>query len=160
MGHRTFLEILRKRKILAATVFELRTFQPENRKTKRTATTAHNMKPEVQKAVTLKFLIFCDVTSCSLAVIYKGFERSCYLHLQNKSGTIKSRNSFEMPLKCYQTARRHTLKDSNPRPEKQFSQYIAVMYFIKYTLLVLVLTNQSRSLARTHTRKHAQITIT
>jgi len=31
MGHRTCLDVLRKRKILAATVFELRTFQPENR---------------------------------------------------------------------------------------------------------------------------------
>jgi hypothetical protein len=31
MGHRTCLDVLRKRIILVATVFELRTFQPENR---------------------------------------------------------------------------------------------------------------------------------
>ena len=32
------------------------------------------MKPEVLKAVTKKFPIFCDVTSCCLAEIYKILE--------------------------------------------------------------------------------------
>jgi hypothetical protein len=64
--------------------------------------------------------MFCDVTSCSLAEIYERFGGPWYLQLQNKRGTVKWRDSFEMPLKYYKTARRHTLKYSNPRPQSNF----------------------------------------
>jgi hypothetical protein len=70
------------------------------------------MKLAAVKAVTTEFPLLCDVTPYSLAEIHRSFGGSCCLQLQNKRVKIKSRDFFEMSLKYYQTARRHTLKES------------------------------------------------